>query len=493
MDRTSLSQRLKLSFFGTEFFRPLSLPSAPLYVDCAERLVEEAAEAGRLRHAEVLAIIREVVANHPGIQLEEDEGMLLRDIRHRAGAFFGRLLASGWLEEQTLGLQDRWAVISPGLRPLLRLLQQLAEEDAAELQTFADTLRSVVLTLAQPGILDPDVRSADEMRSTVTDLNQRLDHAIDQLHAVEKLVSGFEQRQRQSASPAETLQLFYDEFGQGQHMVCYDVLRRGGLLPSLQKARSLVATQRDDPFMRDRLAAGIQAHYHLDENAAYQRAGAELGKLERSLGGLRQRAEAIDARMASFNRMSQQRYKYQTELRGRRPEIVKEYCERVNRQFSGKKFNDLNAEATDFAPRAPAVKFYFGTDSLWRRRKAKAPADLSFGGSRSADVDEAAALEAWKERNRLALTPQRAARLLTRLVPARQGKIFSNAFALETSDELLDLLALVAYEQAPSESGSLTKWSVQTPRTLNGLRPDSLAASGHAGWQVEQFEIERTS
>jgi len=60
-------------------------------------------------------------------------------------------------------------VISPGLRPLLRLLRQLAEDDAAELRTFADALRSVCDTLHREGILDPQARSGDELRSTVTD------------------------------------------------------------------------------------------------------------------------------------------------------------------------------------------------------------------------------------------------------------------------------------------------------------------------------------
>ena len=78
--------------------------------------------------------------------------------------------------------------------------RQSAEDDAAELRTFADALRSVCETLSVPGVLDPALHAGDVLRSTVTDLNQRLEHAIEQLHSVEKLVSLFEQRQRQSAT-----------------------------------------------------------------------------------------------------------------------------------------------------------------------------------------------------------------------------------------------------------------------------------------------------
>ena len=43
---------------------------------------------------------------------------------------------------QQLGLHERWALVSPGLRPMLRLLRELAEDEIAELKTFADTVEA---------------------------------------------------------------------------------------------------------------------------------------------------------------------------------------------------------------------------------------------------------------------------------------------------------------------------------------------------------------
>lgn len=485
-----LSQRLA-RIAGTEFFRPLARPSAPVYVDAADRLVDEAGEAARLPQRDALAIVREVIAQHPDVILGEDEGAMLRDVRQRAAVLFNRMLAAGWLEEQTLGLQDRWVLISPGLRPLLRLLRHLAEDDAAELRTFADTLRSVCDTLGREGVLDPQARSGDELRSTVTDLNQRLEHAIEQLHAVEKLVAMFEQRQRQSASPAETLQLFYSEFGSGQHMVCYDVLRRGGLLPRLQAARILVADGRDDALVRQRLAEGLAAHYHFDETEAWHQSGVALLKLERALGGLRLRAEAIDARMAAFNKLSQQRYRYQTELRGRRPELVKSVCDALNTRHAGQRFRDLASAEAVFPPRCPEVKFFFGVEALWKKRKPRRATDLTFGGGRANAADEAAVLASWQEKQRLALTPQRAARLLQQLIPSSPGRTATDQFQLAGMDELLDLLAIAAYDHSPAARGRVIRWSVTGPQRLAGLRPDLEARDPQAGWQVDHLEIER--
>src|SRR5690606_1443516 len=67
---TPLSARLAQAV-PVDFFRPLTRPSAPVYVDCADRLIDEAGEAGRLSHKETLEILREVLAAHPGSLLAE--------------------------------------------------------------------------------------------------------------------------------------------------------------------------------------------------------------------------------------------------------------------------------------------------------------------------------------------------------------------------------------------------------------------------------------
>ena len=492
MSRTPLSTRLSRSV-SADFFRPLALRSAPAYIDCAERLIEEAGEAGRLSQKETIELIREVLAAHPIGLLDQDEGALIRDARQRAGQFFNRLLAAGWLEDQTLGLHERWAVIAPGLRPLLRMLRDLAEDNVAELKTFADTLRGLCETLEKKDVLDPLVRLPDDLRSTVTDLTQRLDHAIEQLHAVEKLVSGFEQRQRQSESAADTLSLFYNEFSQGQHMVCYDALRRGGLLTRIETARGRVSERQDDPLMRERLAEGLREHYGYSDNEAYDRALEMMRRLERDLAGLKRRADAIDLRMAAFNRLSQQRYRYQTELRGRRPELVKAYCDAISEQHRGQRFSDLANKPADFSPLCLETKFFFGLEALYKPRRIKSPVDLSFGPTQAQQQDENDVLAAWKERQRLALTPQRAARLIAKLLPEKGGSTSTDEIRLETTDDLLDLLAAVAYEHAPALAGKRVRWSVDGLRRQYGMEPEVIPMDEQAGHRIERFTIRRES
>jgi len=474
-----------------DFFRPLTRPSSPVYVDCACRLEAEAGLAGRLPLSDAREIIREVLLAHPSARLDEDEGALVRDVRQRAGVFLNRLLAAGWIEEQTLGLTDRRIIIAPGLRLLTGMLRALVEDEIAELRTFADTLRGVCETLERDGALDPLRLDGDELRSLVHDLNQRVDLAVSQLYSVEKLIAGFETRQRRSESPLETLRVFYTEFSQGQHMVCYDVLSRGGLLSRLRAARARVSDGRDDPLTRDRLAGGLRSHYECDEAGAAARASELLLRLERNLGGLGEIARAIDERMAAFNRLSQQRYRYQTEVRGRRPEFVKAYCDAVNQQFAGAHFRVFAGAGPDFRPLCPETRFLYGTESLWKAARRRVPADLAFTAGRATPGDEASAVEALRERQRLALTPARAARLVARVLPSRGGARAGGDFSVADIDEFLDLLAVVAYDHARDDDGRAVRWSVDGPGRPGGLQPECLPRDAQLDWLMDRFEVKR--
>ncbi|MFT4175872.1 MAG: DUF5716 family protein [Luteolibacter sp.] len=490
MHSENLSQRLQASV-SKEFFRPLTRPSSAIYVDCAERLVEEAGEIGRLHHGESLLLIREVLGSHPDIALEEDEGANLRDARQRASVLFNRMCDAGWLEDQQNGLHERWTLVSPGLRPLLKLLKELAEDEIAELKTFADTVRGVCETLENPTVLDARVHTPEVIRAKVSDINQRLENAILQLHGVEKLISLFDFRQRQSESPSETLRLLYSEFGTGQHMVCYDALRRNGLLPRIQALRAQVADRCDDVLLKERLAAGLAEHYHLSEDEAYDRATAALKNIGHRLAAIRLVADAIDSRMASFNQLSQQRYRYQTELRGRRPEIIKAYCDAVNAASSGRRLASMKETEPDFTPMIPEVKFFYGIESLARTRRVRNPADLSFGDRPNSSESEEATLAALRERQRLALTPQRAARFVARLISEKSGTISTEHLRIDDIDEMLDLLATAAYDHAVTPDGTRVRWTVDGPGREIGLTPGEIPRDSQAGWNVERFQIER--
>ncbi len=249
----SLSAAL-LRSIPSEFFRPLASQLMPVYVDCADRLEKEAGESARIKLAEARELVQDVVSGHLDIDWPEDDRGT--DVRVRAGKVFNNLLGARWLEDRPEGLHERWVLISPALRPLLNMLRGLATDSAGELRTFADTLDGVCRALETEGELDPRRQSAEGLRATVNDLNHRLAHAIAQLHSVEKIVHSFEQRQLQTRTGAETLQFFYSDFYEGQHIFCHEVLHRRGLLSRVYRARDVVRAALADPFAQERLAEG---------------------------------------------------------------------------------------------------------------------------------------------------------------------------------------------------------------------------------------------
>jgi hypothetical protein len=474
------------------FFRPLARPTAAIYIDCADRLAEAADDGGQIPHPEARALIRDVLLQHPDVQLDEDEGGQFRDLNQRASQFFNKLIEVHWLEPRRVSLDEHYVLIVPALRQMLRLMRELAENRPAELKDFAATLRSLCLDLLHEGALDPNRLNAEEMRLTVKDLLERAERAGDQMHAVETLVLQHAMAQRTSSSAQETLQRFLVEFHMGEHMVCYDALQEAGLLPRLNQARTVAQESLYDPFTKQRLAEGLAKHLNLDATAAYGEAERWLVRLDRRLATIPVKQRLIDGRMAEFSRLSASRYAYQTEMRGRRPEQVKMYLDESARLFSGQSFADLASEA-GMELLSPEIEVYFGSESLSRPRRLRPPVDLSFEPT-AAETDPEAAKDEIRRRNLNVLTPQRAVRFVEHHLPAKGARISTDQLHVHREDDLLDLLAVLAFDRG-SASGSHrpVRWRIQTMRADFGLQPERIPRDAEADRLVERFTIERLS
>ncbi len=493
MDAKAVSLGTKLSpILGGGFFRPLSRPTAAVYVDCAERLAEAADEGGQVAHTEARLLIREVLANHPDVQLDEDEGGQLRDLAQRAAQFFNKLIEAHWLEPRRLSLDEHFVLITPQVRRLLRLLRELAEDRPAELKDFAATLRSLCRDLLSQDALDPNRLGPEEMRQTVKDLLERLGRAEDQMHAVESLILQHETAQRASGSAQETLERFLVEFHAGQHMVCYDALQEAGMLPRLNQARSVAQEALYDPFTKERLAQGLSKHLQLEASPAYAEAERWLVRLERQLAAIPIKQRLIDGRMSDFARLSEARYRYQTEMRGRRPEQIKTYLDEAARLHAGKSFAHLAGEP-GMALLSPAAEVFFGADSLSRARRQRTPVDLTLQAP-PAEADAEAAKEEIRRRNLNILNPQRAARFIEKYLPAKGARISTEELHVVTEDDLLDLLAALAYDRGPSGiSRRPIRWRILPLRADLGLEPERIPHDPEADRLVERFVLERVS
>jgi hypothetical protein len=487
----SLGTKL-LPILGSGFFRPLTRPTAPIYIDCAERLAEAADEGGQMAHAEARLLIREVLTNHPDVQLDDDEGGQLRDLNQRAAQFFNKLIEAHWLEPRRLSLDEHFVLITPQLRRLLRLLRELAEDRTAELKDFAATLRSLCRDLLREGALDPNRLGPEEMRQTVKDLLERAGRADDQMHAVEGLILQQEAAQRASGSAQETLQRFLVEFHAGEHMVCYDALQEAGLLPRLNQARSVVQEALYDPFTKQRLAEGLAKHLELDSSVAYVEAERWMVRLERQLASIPVKQRLIDGRMSDFARLSDARYRYQTEMRGRRPEQVKAYLDEAARLHVDRSFGDLASEP-GMTLLSPTVEVFFGSDSLSRARRQRATVDLTLEAPPTG-ADSEAANDEIRRRNLNVLNPQRAARFIEKHLAAKGARISTEELHVLTEDDLLDLLAVLAFDRGPAgASHRIVRWRIHSARADFGTEPERIPRDAEADRLVERFVLERIS
>jgi len=484
-----LSQRLA-PLFKQGFFRPLARPSAPVYVDFIDRFEARSNEDGQLSHEETLALIRDTLLLNPSAELDIDEGGDTQDVRLKAGKLFNNLLQAQWLQQRRVSIDERWVTLSPQVRPLIRSLREVAQDDVAELKDFAATIRSICETLLAEGALDPHRRNPEELRQVIKEITDRVLHAGDQMLALESLVLKYEGQQRESKSAGETLDRLLVEFHEGDHMICYDTLQKGGLLPKLKQARLVVQDAISNPFLKEHLAKAIAAHKGLEETAAYGEAEQTLSRLDRELGGLPSKQRIVDGRVADFSRLSAQRYRYQTEIRGRRPEQVKEYLQAAAEKYAGLSFADL-AKEPGMRLLSPEVEVYFGRASLYRRaRNTKLPVDLTMTDApRLGDPFDVQ--ELIRRRNRTAITPQRAARLIEARLPNVGDKISTGDFHLASEDDdFLDLLAVLSFHRANSK-GRMLRWRIHSSRKELGLHPEKIPLDSQAGRLIERITIER--
>lgn len=114
---------------------------------------------------------------------------------------------------------------------------------------------------------------------------------------------------------------------------------------------------------------------------------------------------------------------------------------------------------------SPEVEVYFGRDALARPRKAKLPVDLTMTDApRLGDPFDVQ--ELIRRRNRTAITPQRAARLIEARLPNVGDKITTAEFHLSSEDDdFLDLLAVLSFHRANGKKLFL-RWRIHSSRNL---------------------------
>jgi len=196
--------------------------------------------------------------------------------------------------------------------------------------------------------------------------------------------------------------------------------------------------------------------------------------------------------MSDFARLSDARYRYQTEMRGRKPEQVKAYMDRAAQLHAEKSFADLAAEP-GMVLLSPTVEVFYGPDSLARTRRQRAAIDLALLAPPD-NGDAEAAKDEIRKRNLNILNPQKAARFVEKHLPAKGDRISTEQLHLATEDDLLDLLAVLSFNRGSAEAlRKLTRWRIHAVRADFGTEPERIPRDREADRWVERFVVERIS
>ena len=92
------------------------------------------------------------------------------------------------------------------------------------------------------------------------------------------------------------------------------------------------------------------------------------------------------------------------------------------------------------------------------------------------------------------MTPQRAGRLIEKCLPVKGATLSTADLKLGTEDDLLDFLAVLAYDRASGPRGHKPiRWRIRTARHEYVLEPDKIPTDIVAGRRVERITIERTA
>lgn len=140
-------------------------------------------------------------------------------------------------------------------------------------------------------------------------------------------------------------------------------------------------------------------------------------------------------------------------------------------RHAGQTFADL-ANEPGLPILSAEVALRFGADSLYRPRRARPDVDLSvldLGDAPDAEDTQ----ELIRQRNLYALTPQRAGRFVEKHLPAKGARVSTAELQMSTEDDLLDLLAVLAFERAGGATPHKPlRWRVTSDRVQHGLEPE---------------------
>lgn len=466
-----------------EFFRLLTGPSAPTFVNLLEALehaLETAPEGLPLDEAVVLA--KELLDEQPLLAVEEDdnnESGGANGQRDLPRSLIRRLLAAGWLEKPRRNDFRELVFLDPNAKIMLGALKRLARPGDA---VFTDPLEMVAKALTSPdgfrdnpwGVLQACLASVGK--------------GVEDLEQIGKAVTRLTRRQVQTESLGENLVRVFEEFSRKFAQTCYRELIRTRLhtrlpellarLEELAQDESIVLRMREELLRRQPELSSMEVAARMVRQA--------LDRLRDQLSAIPPLADRIDQHTAEFARRSLARFRYLQEIGTRRREALQDYFELVKQAAHGRRLVDVD-DVFQFPPlQIVYARIFAGVDSLFppRKQRTTVPPQPIDDAASPAETDEAFAEI---QRNlRDSLSVHRANRFIDALPGVRGARIPLDELRLRTMDDLEDLIAVLL------NAGSRdARYRVVVPRVDGDQHIPVFIEL--LGYKIETFELHKTA
>lgn len=468
---------LLFSELNPKFFGVLTGPNAKVYLDVLDAIEREMPARGdTIERSEVMSIIDRVLASGAVLQAENEEEPTGVEADHPSGNVLRRLIACGWIEEEKRSDYRRLLFLEPSAQTLLEALRAIVSQTVA---SFTGKLRLVCDRLS--ALRHPHSRMEiiwEELKSCLAQVRS----GLRELRMIRKQVARYAQRQLQTATIAEALDIIYNEFSTLITQQCYRELIHARLPERLREATEGLTHLEQDDLALQRLREDFLRNSP-DASGAMSEILRTIEDLSLALGDVEPTADRVDGSAADFARRSRSRIRYIQDVGSSRRQQIKAIFDYVREHLAEVRFAELDDKLA-LPPLRLADVGLLGEPSLARPRKSAGSATKRPVALPLSDQEREESLREMEKNMRNALRLDRANRFVERLELQSGECLSSDRMRIHAEDDIIDVISCLVFAPAGGANYRL--------RTQREVEPAAAVLMDLKGdFEVERFEIEK--
>lgn len=446
----SLSQQI-FRDTPSRFFAVLTWRYGRLYIDALDKIesIQRHRHGVGLTRPELIQVCEDIIASG----LEQIDLPADPDEEHQRISppeMLRQMLQSQWLEEPKRSDYQRVYYLDSRAELLLECLRRMAYPEQV---TFTDKLHLVCSRFMDKSAFE------DHPLSDLEACTDNLRYGLQELRSMQQGMARLTQRQLQSHSLKQNLQVLYDDFSEHIGQRGYKQLIDLDIPVRLPLVREQLHQIQQNPVIVAKMELELQNRRpEISEDEVVARVQNALQNASSMLESVEPQTDAVDRRAADFARRSFARFRYLQEVSSGRRSEVRNLFEIINQRYAECKMGNLPEALELPSLKIPSVALLSGVDSLFlprniRKRGERTPLDDFYE-----DDDTFFALEEMSDNINSSLTTLRANRFFSDLQVPHDG-LHSKDLPTDIDQWLLNTVGLLLHSETIE-----SEYSISTPR-----------------------------